>query len=157
MLGHHRVSPHPPFPQLYDPDTNLCSPGCKETKWTKVPCPRKQRDGRGLNPGVWGVYRSATHASTGLTEISISRFTYSGSRNGKIYLNNHWMKFLWYPHCYRHTEHTASLTLPSEIAMLVQFIHISQLSASRYVNCVGFPKLTVGSLATEKTDDEYNL
>ena len=49
-----------------------------------------------VNPGVWGVSPSATHASTGLTEISISGFTYSGSRNGKIYLNNYWMKFLWY-------------------------------------------------------------
>ena len=27
------------------------TPGWRETKWSKVPCLRKQRDGRGLNPG----------------------------------------------------------------------------------------------------------
>ena len=78
--------------------TDLWSQGqWREKKWRKVPCPRKQRDRRGLNPGSWGVSPSATHAFPGLTEISISRLTYSGSRNGKICLNNYWMNFLWYP------------------------------------------------------------
>ena len=31
---------------------------------SEVPCLRKQRDGRGLNPGVRGVNRLATHTST---------------------------------------------------------------------------------------------
>ena len=29
----------------------IYTPGWRETKWSKVPCLRKQRDGRGLNPG----------------------------------------------------------------------------------------------------------
>ena len=74
-----------------------CQGQWRDKKWRKVPCPRKQRDGRGLSLGVWGVSPSATHASTGLTEMFTSGFTYSGSRNGKIYLLNYWMKFLWYP------------------------------------------------------------
>ena len=28
----------------------IYTPGERETKWSKVPCLRKQRDGRGLNP-----------------------------------------------------------------------------------------------------------
>ena len=47
------------------------TPGWRETKWSKVPCLRKQPDGRGLYPpplptstsGVRGVNHSATHAS----------------------------------------------------------------------------------------------
>ena len=28
----------------------IYTPGSRETKWSKVPCLREQRDGRGLNP-----------------------------------------------------------------------------------------------------------
>ena len=62
------------------------SPLSKETTWRAKLEPRSLR-----------CYPSATHTSTGITEISISGFTYSGSRNGKIYLNNYWMNLLWYP------------------------------------------------------------
>ena len=37
-------------PQQYVAGTHYTS-GRGETKWSKVPCRRKQRDGRGLSPG----------------------------------------------------------------------------------------------------------
>ena len=36
-------------PQQYVAGTHYTS-GRRETKWSKIPCRRKQRDGRGLNP-----------------------------------------------------------------------------------------------------------
>ena len=39
MLAHRSVSPVP-----------IYAPGWRETKWSKVPCLRKQRNGQGLNP-----------------------------------------------------------------------------------------------------------
>ena len=41
-------------------------------------CLRKQQDGRGLNPGVRGVNRSATHATT---EEHQANFNYKGESN----------------------------------------------------------------------------
>ena len=70
----------------------------KREKVEKSPLSKETTPRASLEPrSSWDVSPSATHASTGLTEISISRLTYSGSRNGKIYLNNYWMKLLWYP------------------------------------------------------------
>ena len=37
-------------PQQYVAGTHY-TPGRTETKWSKIPCLRNQRDGRGLNPG----------------------------------------------------------------------------------------------------------
>ena len=37
-------------PQQYVAGTHYTS-GRRETKWSKIPCLRNQRDGRGLNPG----------------------------------------------------------------------------------------------------------
>ena len=138
----------------------------REKKWRKVPCPRKQRDGRSLNPGVWGVSPSVTHASTGITEISISGFIYSGSRNGKIYLNNYWMKFLWYPiivflYNVTVTRNTHPVWHCPQKSCACN-LQISQLSvcrklANRSRRLRWFPKLTLESLANEKTDNEYNL
>ena len=45
MLVHRRVTP-----SIMSP-VPICTPGWRETKRSKVPCLRKQRDGRGLNPG----------------------------------------------------------------------------------------------------------
>ena len=36
-------------PQQYVAGTHYTS-GRRETKWSKIPCRRKQRDGRGVNP-----------------------------------------------------------------------------------------------------------
>ena len=44
MLGHHRVTP-----SIMSAVTTY-TPRWREAKWSKVPCLRKQRDGRGLNP-----------------------------------------------------------------------------------------------------------
>ena len=44
MLVHRRVTPQQYVIPIY-------TPGQRETKWSKVPCLRKQRDGRRLNPG----------------------------------------------------------------------------------------------------------
>ena len=59
MLVHLRVTP-----QLYITGTYLYTWVKREKVDSEVPCLRKPRDGRGLNPGVRGVNRSATHAST---------------------------------------------------------------------------------------------
>ena len=63
MLVHLRV-----IPQLYVADTHLYTWMNGEKMDSEVPCLRKQRDGRGLNPCVRqlvrGVNRSATDAST---------------------------------------------------------------------------------------------
>ena len=45
MLVHHRVTP-----QQYNAGIDF-TPVWRETKWSTVPCLRKQRDGQGLNPG----------------------------------------------------------------------------------------------------------
>ena len=45
---------------------------------SEVPCLRKQREGRGLNPCVRGVNRSATDAST---EEHQENFKHKGERN----------------------------------------------------------------------------
>ena len=45
MLIHRSVTP-----QQYAPVPNY-TPWWRETKWSKIPCLRKQRDGRGLHPG----------------------------------------------------------------------------------------------------------
>ena len=62
MLVHRRVTPSSVLP------VPINTPGWRETNWSKVPCLRKQRDGRGWNPrtsrsGVRGVNHSVTHAS----------------------------------------------------------------------------------------------
>ena len=44
MLVHRRVTPQQYVIPIY-------TPGQRERKWSKVPCLRKQRDGRRLNPG----------------------------------------------------------------------------------------------------------
>ena len=59
MLVHLRVTP-----QQYVAGTHLFTHLGEERVDSEVPFLRKQRDGRGLNPGVRGVNRSATHAST---------------------------------------------------------------------------------------------
>ena len=59
MLLHLRVTP-----QLYVAGTHLYTWVKRDKVDSEVPCLRKQRDGRGLNPGVRDVNRSATHAST---------------------------------------------------------------------------------------------
>ena len=46
MLVHPRITP----PSSMSP-VPIYTPGCRETKWSKVPCLRKQHDRRGLNPG----------------------------------------------------------------------------------------------------------
>ena len=51
-------------PQLYVAGTHLYTWMNREKMDSEVPCLRKQRDGRGLNPGVRGVNRLATHTST---------------------------------------------------------------------------------------------
>ena len=51
-------------PQLYVADTHLYTWMNREKMDSEVPCLRKQRDGRGLNPCVRGVIHSARHAST---------------------------------------------------------------------------------------------
>ena len=38
-------------PQQYVAGTHYTSGRRETTKWSKIPCRRKQRDGRGLNPG----------------------------------------------------------------------------------------------------------
>ena len=65
-------------------------------------------------------------------------------------------------HYYCPTEHTASLTLHSEIIQCACKLQISQLSArSKLTNQSCrlrlFPESTVGSLVNEKTADEYIL
>ena len=65
-------------------------------------------------------------------------------------------------HYYCPTEHTPSLTLPSEIIQCACKLQISQLSARRKLTNQScrlrwFPELTVGSLVNEKTDDECIL
>ena len=50
MPVHRRITPSPPPPSSVSP-VPIYTPGWRETKWSKVPCLRKQRDGRGLNPG----------------------------------------------------------------------------------------------------------
>ena len=45
MLVHRRVTPPPNSMSLVP----IYTPGWRETKWRKVPCLRKQREGRGLN------------------------------------------------------------------------------------------------------------
>ena len=59
MLVHLRVTL-----QLYVAGTHLYTWMNREKMDSEVPCLRKQRDGRGLNPGVRGVNRLATHTST---------------------------------------------------------------------------------------------
>ena len=44
MLGHHRVTPSSMSA------VTTYTPRWREAKWSKIPCLRKQRDGRGLNP-----------------------------------------------------------------------------------------------------------
>ena len=58
MLVHLRVTP-----QLYVADTHLYTWMNREKMDSEVPCLRKQRDGRGLNPCVRGVNHTATHGS----------------------------------------------------------------------------------------------
>ena len=41
----------PPPPPGSSSPVAIYTPRWRETKWSKVPCLRKQRDGRGLNPG----------------------------------------------------------------------------------------------------------
>ena len=48
MLVHRRVTP-PPLSSMSS--VPIYTPSWRETKWSKVPCQRKQLDGRGLNPG----------------------------------------------------------------------------------------------------------
>ena len=50
------VTPPPPRPwtgcqSIAGLPPSIYTPGWRETKCSKVPCLRKQRDGRGLNPG----------------------------------------------------------------------------------------------------------
>jgi len=47
----------------------IYTPGWRETKWSKVPCLRKQCDGQEAQTsrsGAWGINHSATHASLGM-------------------------------------------------------------------------------------------
>ena len=59
MLVHLRVTP-----QLYVAGTHLYTWVKRDKVDSEVPCLWKQRDWRGLNPGVRAVNRLATHAST---------------------------------------------------------------------------------------------
>ena len=73
MLVHLRVTPH-----MHVAGTHLCTWVKREKVDSEVPCLRKQRDGRGLNPRVRGVNRSATHAST---EEHQANFKHKGETN----------------------------------------------------------------------------
>ena len=73
MLVHLRVTL-----QLYVAGTHLYTWMNREKMDSEVPCLRKQRDGRGLNPGVWDVNRSVKHAST---EEHQANFKHKGERN----------------------------------------------------------------------------
>ena len=73
MLVHLRVTP-----QLYVAGTHLYTWMNREKMDSEVPCLRKQREGRGLNPCVRGVNRSATDAST---EEHQENFKHKGERN----------------------------------------------------------------------------
>ena len=44
--------PPPPHPLSSMSPVPIYTPEWRETKWSKAPCLRKQRDGRGVNPGT---------------------------------------------------------------------------------------------------------
>ena len=50
--GSYSIAGLPPHPLSSMSPVPIYTPEWRETKWSKAPCLRKQRDGRGVNPGT---------------------------------------------------------------------------------------------------------